>query len=82
MGIKDAFKFLANGFSVWRDAALGQYQSSPEISRMREDFLNQELNRATDAQNLRQDWRMVARDCRIAFNKACQNIKPTSERPK
>lgn len=77
MSVRDSIKIFLNGFSIWGEAASGNYDcSTEEIRQMERDLFDTSLQgRAADAAALRRDRQMVARDARKAFNSICQSIR-------
>ncbi|MBQ8936485.1 MAG: hypothetical protein IJ066_01975 [Bacteroidaceae bacterium] len=61
------FNFVSNGAKTLHDAALGIYtHESDDVKEIREELFGQEMS---DAEHVRQDWRMIARDARVAIDK-------------
>lgn len=59
--------FVSNGAKTFHDAALGVYtHESEDVKEIREELFGQEMS---DAEHVRQDWRMIARDARVAIDK-------------
>lgn len=58
------FNFVSNGARTLHDAARGTYtQDSESVREIREEMFGQEMS---DAERVRQDWRMMGRDARAA----------------
>lgn len=59
--------FISTGAKTLHDAALGVYtHESEDVREIREELFGQEMS---DAEHVRQDWRMMARDARVAIDK-------------
>ena len=58
--------FFINGLRVLRESAAGRYeQESDEVKAIRAEVMSP----ASDAESLREDFRNVARDFRVSFDK-------------
>ena len=59
--------FVSNGARTLHDAALGRYtHESEDVKEIRQELFEQEMS---DAEHVRQDWRMIARDSRVTIDK-------------
>lgn len=69
MRIKKIFKFITNGFRVFREASNGEYnRESDAVKEMKKEFFS-EYNIGDDKQKLLQDRKNVEMDVRNAWDK-------------
>ena len=67
LAINGVFGFVSNGARTFREASHGLYLCENEgISEIREEMFGEEK---TDAEKVRQDWRMLGRDARVTIDK-------------
>ena len=61
------FNFVSNGARTLHDAARGAYtQDSESVREIREEMFGQEMS---DAERVRQDWRLMGRDARAVVDR-------------